>query len=71
MHAQATLGKESLRLPLNTGWTCKDVNIDDPVEVELTGRLQVSALSHAAGVPGLLPVHMLVIGMRSFFNVVI
>ena len=49
MPAQATLGNGSLRLQLNTGWICKDVNIDDPLEVELAERLQMSALAHVAG----------------------
>ena len=50
MPAHATLGKGSLRLPLHIGWTGKDVNIDDPVEVELlAGRLQMSALAHVSG----------------------
>ena len=49
MFARATLGGGSLSLPLNIGWAGKDVSIDDPVEVELAGRLQMSALAHVAG----------------------
>ncbi len=39
MLARATLGEEILGLPLNTSWVGKDVNINDPVEVDLAGRL--------------------------------
>ena len=48
MLARATLGEGTLGLPLNIGWAGKDINIDDPMEVELAGRLQMSALAHAA-----------------------
>ena len=47
--ARATLGGGSLSLPTNTGWAGKDVNIDDPVEAALAGRLEISALAHVAG----------------------
>ncbi len=33
MHARAALGVGALSLPINTGRTGKDVNIEDPVEV--------------------------------------
>jgi hypothetical protein len=49
MHARATLEGGALSLPINTGWAGKDVNIDDPVEVALAGRLQLLALAHVAG----------------------
>ena len=49
MLARATLGVGALSLPINYGWTGKDINIDDPVEVALAGRLQMSALAHVAG----------------------
>ncbi len=49
MPARATFGGESLSLPLTTGWAGNDDNIDDPVEVALAGRLQMSALAHVAG----------------------
>jgi hypothetical protein len=49
MHARATLAGGALSLPINTGWTCTDIHIGDPVEVALTGRLQMSALEQAAG----------------------
>ena len=63
--ARARLAGGALSLPTNIGWTCKDVNIDDPAEVALAGRLQISALTH---LPGPLSVHMLVHGMRVFFG---
>ena len=47
--ARATLGGRALALPINIGRTGKDVNIDDPMEVALAGRLQMSALAHFAG----------------------
>jgi hypothetical protein len=49
MHARATLGEGSLSLPLDLGWANKDININDPFEVELASRLQLSALAHVAG----------------------
>ncbi len=49
MPARATLGGGALSLPINTGWASKNINIDDPVEVALAGRLQMSALAHVAG----------------------
>jgi hypothetical protein len=48
MPARATLGGGALSLPSNTGWAGKDMNINDPVEVALTWRLQMSALAHVA-----------------------
>ena len=49
MPARATLGGGFLSLPINTGWAGKDVSIDNHVEVELAGRLYMSALTHVAG----------------------
>jgi len=49
MHARATLGGGTLSLPINLGWTGKDINMDDTVELALAGRLQMSALAHVAG----------------------
>jgi hypothetical protein len=49
MHARATLGEGTLSLPLNSSWACNDVNINDPVELDLAGRLDMSALAHVAG----------------------
>ncbi len=49
MPARATLGGGALSLPTNSGWAGKDINIDDPVELALAGRLQLSALAHVAG----------------------
>jgi hypothetical protein len=49
MPARATLGGGALSLPINNGWVGKDVNIDDPVEIALAGRLHISALVHVTG----------------------
>ena len=49
MHARATLGGGAFSLSLNTSWAGKDVNIHDPAEVALAGRLQMSALAHVDG----------------------
>jgi hypothetical protein len=49
MLARGTLGEGRLSLPLDLSWAGKDINIDEQVEVELTGRLQMSALAHVAG----------------------
>jgi len=49
MPARATLGGGALSIPRNTGWASKDINVDDPVEVALAARLQMSALAHVAG----------------------
>ncbi len=49
MSVRATIGGGALCLPINTGWAGKDINIDDPVEVALAGRLQMPALTHVAG----------------------
>ena len=49
MPARATLGSGTLSLPINFGWAGKDINTNDPVELALAGRLQMSALAHVAG----------------------
>ena len=59
MPARTNLRGKALSLPLNTGWVGKDVDIDVPVKVALAG--------HWHALPGPYPVHMLVLGMRSFF----
>jgi len=69
MHARATLGEGSLSLQLNIGWSGKDVNIDDLVEVELAGRLQMSALARVAGSTS--RAYMLVLEMSSLFTAVL
>ncbi len=46
--AQAILGKDSIELPLLSGWSQKDINTNDPIEVALASRLQNSALAHVA-----------------------
>jgi len=46
--AQAILGKSSIEFPLLSGWSQKDININDPIEVALASRLQDSALAHVA-----------------------
>jgi hypothetical protein len=68
MPARATIGGGSRSLHPNTGWAGKNVNIDDPVEVELAGRLHMSTFQI---LPGLLPVHMLVLGIRLIFGAVL
>ena len=35
--------------PPNLGWAGTDVNANDPVEIKLAGRLQMSALAYVAG----------------------
>ncbi len=42
------LGQGSLDVPLLSGWSQKDINKDDPIEVALASRLQNSALAHVA-----------------------
>ena len=49
MNTRATLGGGALSLSINTGWAGKEVHIDDPVEVAMAGRLQISVLAHVAG----------------------
>jgi hypothetical protein len=46
--AQAILGKDSFKFPLLSGWSQKDINTNDPIEVELASRLQNLALAHVA-----------------------
>ena len=33
-------------VPLSSGWSTKNINLDDPIEVALAGELQFSALAH-------------------------
>jgi len=47
--ARATLAGGALSLPINSGWAGKYINMDDPMEVALAVRLQMSALAHVAG----------------------
>jgi hypothetical protein len=49
MHARAELERGTLSLPINSGWAGKDINMDDPTEVALAGRLQMSAIAHVVG----------------------
>ncbi len=49
MHARVTLGGGALSIPIISGWAGKDIDMDDPVELALAGRLQMSALAHVAG----------------------
>ena len=59
------LDKKFLDFSQNSGWAGKHVTINDPVEVELAGYLQILELAHVAGSTF---VPMLVIGMRAFFR---
>ena len=45
---RAILGKGSIEVPTSSGWSSKDINLHDPIEVYLASRLQDSALSHVA-----------------------
>jgi hypothetical protein len=46
--AQAILGVGINDFPPSSGWSTKDNNLDDPIEVALAGELQNSALAHVA-----------------------
>ncbi len=46
--AQAILGVGINDVPPSSGWSTKDINLDDPIEVALAGELQNSALAHVA-----------------------
>jgi hypothetical protein len=46
--ALATLGVGINSVPPSSGWSSKNINIDDPIEVALAGDLQSSALAHVA-----------------------
>jgi hypothetical protein len=46
---RSTLGEEILNFSPNFGWAGKNVNINDPVEIDLAGRLRMSALAHVVG----------------------
>jgi hypothetical protein len=43
------LDKKFLDFSQNSGWAGKHVTINDPVEVELAGYLQILELAHVAG----------------------
>ncbi len=45
---QAILGVGINDAPPSSGWSTKDINFDDPIEVALAGELQNSALAHVA-----------------------
>jgi hypothetical protein len=49
MPARATLGSGTLSFPIKSGWAGKDINMDDPAELALAGRLHMSAFAHVAG----------------------
>ncbi len=46
--AQAILGAGINNFPPNSGWSNKDINFNEPIEVALAGELQNSALAHVA-----------------------
>jgi hypothetical protein len=67
MHVRTTLRVGALSLPISTGWAGKDVNIDDPVE-RLRDVCNCRPWYILMGPP---PAHMLALGMRLFFGVVL
>ncbi len=46
--AQAILGTGFNDVQPSSGWSTKDINNDDPIEVALADELQNSALAHVA-----------------------
>ncbi len=46
--AQAILGVGNNAVSTSSGWSNKDVNVNDPIEVALASNLQDSALVHVA-----------------------
>ena len=46
--AQAILGVGINNVPPSSGWSSKNINLEDPIEVALAGELQSSALAHVA-----------------------
>jgi hypothetical protein len=46
--AQAILGKGSIEIPLLSGWSQKDINTNNTIQVALASRLPNSALAHVA-----------------------
>jgi hypothetical protein len=46
--ARAILGVGACNVPLSSGWSLKDINEDDPIELELAARLQSSSIAHVA-----------------------
>ena len=45
---RAISGVGALEVPPSSGWSQKDININDPVELELAACLQESATAHVA-----------------------
>ncbi len=43
--AQAILGVDIHDVPPSSGWSAKNVNLDDPIEVVLAGKIQSNALA--------------------------
>jgi hypothetical protein len=46
--AQTILGEGVNDIPSSSGWSTKNINLDDPIEVALAGELKSSALKHVA-----------------------
>jgi hypothetical protein len=46
--ARAILGIGNLESPSSSGWSLKDINNNDPIEVALASKLQDCALAHVA-----------------------
>jgi hypothetical protein len=46
--AQTILGAGINEIPPSSGWSTKDINVDDPIEVALASDLQNSPLAHVA-----------------------
>jgi hypothetical protein len=45
---QAILGVGPIEVPPSSGWSQKDINVNDPVELELAAHLQSSDVAHVA-----------------------
>jgi hypothetical protein len=45
---RAILGVGNLEVPPSSGWSLKDINSNDPIEVAFTSNLQYYALAHVA-----------------------
>ena len=46
--AQAILGVGTSDVSPSSGWSTKNINLGDPIEVALAGELKISALAHVA-----------------------
>ncbi len=46
--AQAILGVSNKEVPTSSGWSNKDVDVNDPIEVALASNLEDSTLAHVA-----------------------